>query len=101
MAAGAAVASSNQAAATSNAYSAGVAAGSASTAAATSSAYNAGVAAGSVASTSYSMGGVYATLPAGCITPNVQGTTYYLCGNTWFSPSYGANGVTYRVIPAP
>jgi hypothetical protein len=32
---------------------------------------------------------------------NVQGKTYYLCGNTWFSPSYGANGVTYRVIPAP
>jgi len=37
-------------------------------------------------------------LPAGCVTPT-QG--YYLCGNTWFQPSYGANGVFYRVVPAP
>ena len=41
------------------------------------------------------MGAIYGTLPAGCITPSVQGTTYYLCGNTWFQPSYGANGVYY------
>jgi hypothetical protein len=27
--------------------------------------------------------------------------TYYVCGNTWFQPSYGANGVSYRVIPTP
>jgi hypothetical protein len=47
------------------------------------------------------MGGIYPTLPAGCISPNVQGTTYYLCGNTWFQPSYGANGASYRVVPAP
>ena len=47
------------------------------------------------------MGGIYPTLPAGCISPKVQGTTYYLCGNTWFQPSYGANGVNYRVVPAP
>ena len=40
-------------------------------------------------------------LPAGCITPTVQGTTYYLCGNTWFSAAYGANGVYYRVVPVP
>ena len=49
----------------------------------------------------YSMGEIVATIPAGCATPNVQGTTYYLCGNTWFSPSYGANGVYYRVVPTP
>jgi hypothetical protein len=42
-----------------------------------------------------------AKLPAGCITPTVQGTTYYLCGNTWFSAAYGANGVYYRVVPGP
>ena len=42
-----------------------------------------------------------ATVPAGCVTPNVQGNTYYLCGNTWFQPSYGANGVYYRVVPSP
>jgi hypothetical protein len=47
------------------------------------------------------MGAIYATLPAGCITPNVQGKTYYLCGNTWFKPQYGANGVFYKVVPTP
>jgi hypothetical protein len=46
-------------------------------------------------------GTAYATLPAGCIMPKVQGTTYYLCGNTWFQPAYGANGVYYRVVPTP
>jgi hypothetical protein len=80
---------------------AGAAIASSNTAAATSSAYSAGVAAGAAAQTTYVMGAIYATLPAGCITPNVQGNTYYLCGNTWFQPSYGANGVYYRVVPAP
>jgi hypothetical protein len=47
------------------------------------------------------MGGIYPTLPPGCISPKVQGMTYYLCGNTWFQPSYGANGVSYRVVPTP
>jgi hypothetical protein len=89
VAAGAAIASANTAAATSNAYNAGVAAGSA-------SAYNAAPVGGT-----FAMGAVYAALPAGCISPKVQGSTYYLCGNTWFQPSYGANGVYYRVIPAP
>ncbi|MCI0353626.1 MAG: hypothetical protein L0099_01115 [Acidobacteria bacterium] len=79
----------------------GAAAASANTSAATSSAYNAGVAAGMAASPTYAMGAIYTTLPAGCATPNVQGKTYYLCGNTWFQPSYGANGVYYRVVPTP
>ena len=43
----------------------------------------------------------YATIPGGCATPNVQGQQYYLCGNTWFKPAYGANGVFYTVVPAP
>jgi hypothetical protein len=47
------------------------------------------------------MGQIVAALPAGCITPTVQGTTYYLCGNNWFSAAYGANGVYYRVVPGP
>ncbi len=47
------------------------------------------------------MGAIYVTLPAGCISPNVKGTTYYLCGNTWFQPSFGASGVYYRVVPTP
>ena len=58
-------------------------------------------AAGAPASGSYPMGSVHAALPAGCIQPNVSGGTYYLCGNTWFSPAYGANGVHYTVVPTP
>ena len=54
------------------------------------------------ANITYQMGATYAALPAGCISPKVSaGGTYYLCGNTWFSPSYGANGVLYRVVPTP
>ena len=94
---GAAVASAN-AAATANAYNAGAAAN-------TANAYNAGVVAGSTGATvmpaTFAMGAIYAAIPAGCITPQVQGGTYYLCGNTWFQPSYGANGVYYRVVPGP
>jgi hypothetical protein len=85
VAAGATIASANTAAATTSAYNAGVAAGTANTAAATSSAYTAGVVAGSAntatayaagvasgsASATYLMGGLYPTLPAGCISPTV------------------------------
>jgi len=81
MAAGAAVASANTSAATSNAYASGYAAG--------------------ASDTPYAMGAIYATVPAGCASPTVGGITYYLCGNTWFQPSYGANGVYYRVVPTP
>ena len=88
---------------------AGAAIASANTAAATSNAYVAGVAAGSAASTPppppppthFVMGTNYATLPAGCVMPKVGNATYYLCGNTWFKPLYGANGVYYRVVPTP
>jgi hypothetical protein len=74
---------------------------SASTSATASNAYSAGYAAGSAANPTYAMGAIYATLPSGCMKPPVQGGTYYLCGNTWFKPSYGANGVYYRVVPTP
>jgi hypothetical protein len=47
------------------------------------------------------MGVNYAALPSGCTSPNVGGATYFLCSNTWFLPSYGANGVYYRVVPTP
>ena len=57
--------------------------------------------AGAPAGGNYVMGVAYASLPPGCISPNVHGTTYFLCGNTWFQPSYGANGVFYRVVPTP
>jgi len=79
---------------------AGAAVASANTAAATSSAYSAGYAAGAT-NTAYAMGAIYATLPAGCAISTIAGTTYYHCSNAWFQPSYGANGVYYRVVPAP
>jgi hypothetical protein len=31
----------------------------------------------------------------------VQGSTYYVCGNSWFRPAFGANGVYYTVVPTP
>jgi hypothetical protein len=68
--------------------------------AATSSAYSAGYSAGA-ANTAYAMGAIYPTLPAGCVASSVHGTTYYQCSTTWFQPSYGANGVYYRVVPTP
>jgi hypothetical protein len=62
----------------------------------------AGVAAGAAAPAgAYVVGANYAVIPTGCATPNLQGTTYYLCGNTWFQPIYGANGIYYRVVPTP
>jgi len=93
---GAAVASANANAANANANAA----------AASTNAYNAGYNAGATTShattaASYSIGQMVGVLPAGCITPTVQGTTYYLCGNTWFSAAYGANGTYYRVVTGP
>lgn len=44
------------------------------------------------ANAAYAMGGNYASLPSGCIMPDVGGVT-------WFKPSYGANGVYYVVAP--
>jgi hypothetical protein len=76
---------------------AGAAVASANTSAATASAYSAGYAAGST----YTMNAIYATLPTGCVPSNIGDSTYYLCSSTWFQPSYGANGVYYRVVPAP
>jgi hypothetical protein len=99
--------SANTQAATASAYVAGVATGSANTAAATGAAYSAGVAAGAAAtvpvpaSGTFVMGMNYATIPAGSMNINKNGATYYLNGNTWFQPAYGANGVYYTVVSAP
>jgi hypothetical protein len=78
----------------------GAAVASANTSAKTTSAYNAGYAAGAT-NTAYAMGGIYPTLPAGCVSKPVGSATYYQCGNNWFLPSYGANGVYYRDVAAP
>jgi predicted methyltransferase len=110
MAVGAAAASSK----TSDVYSAGYTSGAvnaganaaaananAAAANANAAAANANIAAAN-ADRPYEMGAVYGALPEGCVTPSVSGGgTYYLCGNTWFSPSYGANGVYYRVVHTP
>jgi hypothetical protein len=47
------------------------------------------------------MGAFYPTLPDGCVYRPAGGESFYVCNGTWFSPSYGANGVYYRVVPAP
>src|SRR5271166_2503402 len=107
VATGAAIASSQSAAASQNAYAQGYNAGASNAnvaaANANAAAANANAAAANAnAAAAFAMGSVHAALPAGCITPNVAGGgTYYLCGNTWFSPAYGANGVHYTVVPAP
>jgi hypothetical protein len=109
-----AVASSNNAAATNNAYAQGYNAGAtnanisnanAAAANANAAAANANAAAANAdaaaAAANYAVGQRTAVLPAGCVTPNVNGQAYYLCGNTWFSAAYGANGVYYTVVPTP
>src|SRR5271169_247906 len=112
---GATIASANANAAASNAYTQGYVAGSTTSAVnssvavanANAAAANANAAAGNAnaaaaaANMSYTMGEIVATIPAGCAVPVVNGTTYYLCGNTWFTASYGANGIFYRVVPTP
>ncbi len=56
---------------------------------------------GGAASAAYAMGAIYTTLPAGCLHTTVSAASYYLCGNAWLQPTFGANGVYYRVVPAP
>jgi hypothetical protein len=107
-----AVVASNNAAAANNAYAQGYNAGATNTAVATNvavananaAAANANAAAANAyaaANINYTVGQVTGLLPAGCVTPQVNGQAYYLCGNTWFIAAYGANGVYYRVVPTP
>jgi hypothetical protein len=80
----------------------GVAVGTSGNSAAAANAAAVAAAAAPAYPVAYQMGAVYAALPAsGCAMPEVNGATYYLCSNTWFSPAYGANGVYYRVVPTP
>lgn len=58
-------------------------------------AYAAGVAAGEA------VGSVATVLPANCVYTPVAAASYYRCGTVWYQPSYGANGVFYRVVMAP
>ena len=68
------------------------------------SAFAAGLAGAAVSAgvaSRYAMNSVYAALPEGCAQQFVGGLTYYGCRGTWFASAYGANGVYYRVVPAP
>lgn len=69
----------------------------------TANAYTAGYDAGAANATgTFAIGEVVARLPVGCTSPPIAGNnTYFLCGNTWFMPASGANGVYFRVVPAP
>jgi len=49
----------------------------------------------------YPLGTNFSTLPAGAVYVDRGGATYYQVGNSWFRPSFGANGVYYSVVPAP
>jgi hypothetical protein len=62
--------------------------------------YAEGYAAGA-SNTAYAMGAIYPTLPPGATVQTIGSATYYLYNEVWFSPSYGANGVYYRVVPTP
>jgi hypothetical protein len=64
----------------------------------TSAAYTAGVAAGETAAPP---SGVYTTLPANCLYQAVGGSNYFQCGGMWLTAAYGANGLYYKVVPAP
>ena len=47
------------------------------------------------------VGDVCAALPAGYAYRPTGGNAYYLRDGTWLSPHYGADGMDYRVSPAP
>jgi hypothetical protein len=47
------------------------------------------------------LGAEIANLPPGCANMNVNGTTLYQCGPTWFQPFFGGNGVYYLAVAAP
>ncbi len=65
--------------------------------------FGAGFNAGMVASGPPTMplGQTYASLPPGCSLQTFSQSTYYLCGNSWLQPAYGANGVYYTVVTPP
>jgi uncharacterized low-complexity protein len=47
------------------------------------------------------VGTIVSSLPDGCQRMTVNGTTYYQCGATWYKPSFGADGVDYKVVNVP
>ena len=53
------------------------------------------------ASYGWPVGATYGYLPADCSYNYIVGQVYYSCGAGWLQPAYGANGLYYRVVPAP
>jgi hypothetical protein len=48
-----------------------------------------------------SVGSIVSSLPDGCQLMTVNGKTYYQCGSTWYKPTFGADGVDYKVVNVP
>jgi hypothetical protein len=48
-----------------------------------------------------SVGTIVSGLPDGCQRMVVNDKTYYQCGSTWYKPSFGADGVDYKVVNVP
>ena len=44
---------------------------------------------------------VVSTLPADCREIGVAGTTYMLCGSTWYAPKFSGNQIVYVVVAPP
>jgi hypothetical protein len=47
------------------------------------------------------VGTIASSLPDGCQLMTVNGKTYYQCGSTWYKPTFGADGVEYKVVNVP
>ncbi len=51
--------------------------------------------------TTWPVGATYGYLPAGCVYVHRPLRSWYQCPSGWLEPTYGANGLYYRVVPAP
>ena len=47
------------------------------------------------------IGSIYYSLPPGAQSANINGTQYYVLGNTYYRPFFGSNGVYYEVVANP
>ena len=47
------------------------------------------------------VGAIVSALPDGCQLMTVNGKTYYQCGSTWYKPTFGTDGVDYKVVNVP
>jgi len=47
------------------------------------------------------VGSIVSSLPDSCQLMTVNGKTYYQCGSIWYKPTFGADGVDYKVVNVP